>query len=56
MGTQPKKPKDKKKVPKKGVADAERLQNLLNQVSKAQKPVSTGDGEDGQEGIGEAQR
>ena len=44
MGTQPKKPtrtdpKDKKKVPKKGVADAERLQNLLNQVSKAQKPV-----------------
>ena len=43
MGTQPKKPtrtdpKDKKKVPK-GVADAERLQNLLNQVSKAQKPV-----------------
>ena len=41
MGTQPKKPTrtGPKKVPKKGVADAERLQNLLNQVSKAQKPV-----------------
>lgn len=41
MGTQPKKPTrtGPKKVPKKGVADAERLQNLLNQVSNAQKPV-----------------
>ena len=44
MGTQPKKPtrtdpKDKKKVPKKGVADGKHAQNLLNQVSKAQKPV-----------------
>ena len=44
MGTQPKKatrtdPKDKKKVPRKGVADGKHAQNLLNQVSKAQKPV-----------------
>ena len=41
MGTQPKKPTrtGPKKVPKKGVADGKRLQNLLNQVSKAQKPV-----------------
>ena len=57
MGTQPKKPtrtppKDKKKVPKKGVADGKRLQNLLNQVSKAQKPVRPATGRKDKKGSG----
>eukprot|EP00959_Pyramimonas_sp_CCMP1952_P040201 840364-Pyramimonas_sp.AAC.1 len=45
MGTQPKKGTRtnpvtaKKKVPRKGVADLQHAQNLLNQVSEAQKPV-----------------
>lgn len=58
MGTQPKKaatrtdPKDKKKVPKKGVADGEHLQNLLNQVSKAQKPVRPATGRNAKKGSG----
>eukprot|EP00959_Pyramimonas_sp_CCMP1952_P410371 8600189-Pyramimonas_sp.AAC.1 len=57
MGTQPKKatrtdPKDPKKVPRKGVADGKHAQKLLNQVSKAQKPVRPATGRKPKKGSG----
>eukprot|EP00959_Pyramimonas_sp_CCMP1952_P277718 5805152-Pyramimonas_sp.AAC.1 len=57
MGTQPKKatrrnPVAPKKDPRKGVADVEHAQNLLKQVSEAQKPVRPATGRKEKKGSG----